>query len=206
MVHCADCGFLSVQKPSSPELEETDGDLRRRWMLPSDPSRPSYKLYKDCPVCFANAVNLAEEIAAYGEFRPETVDAVIRFERDCPRFTPWRRGFSPKEHYEMIQMDEMRRWQERQRESDRQWQEAQRQSERDWQEQQALANREWQQKEQRTTRRLQIALAFMAGAFGLLGAFGSRFFSAPQQQGPAVPSLAAPSSAQQPAPAPKQEQ
>ncbi len=55
-------------------------------MLPSDPSRPSYKLYKDCPVCFANAVNLAEEIAAYGEFRPETVDAVIRFERDCPRF------------------------------------------------------------------------------------------------------------------------
>ncbi len=103
----------------------------------------------------------------------------------------------------MIQMDEMRRWQERQRESDRQWQEAQRQSERDWQEQQALANREWQQKEQRTTRRLQIALAFMAGAFGLLGAFGSRFFSAPQQQGPAVPSLAVPSSAQQPAPAPK---
>src|SRR5262249_9527417 len=57
------------------------------------------------PLCFAWAANLREEAHPC---TPENIQDCIRRERECPDFTKWYDGFSPKDHFEMIQLREMR--------------------------------------------------------------------------------------------------
>jgi hypothetical protein len=73
-------------------------------------------------------------------------------ERKCAEFCEWRQGFSPKEHREMVDREELRRWQADREDADRLWRE--RQDEKRDDRQAALL---WQ-------------LAGVAGLFTLIGA------------------------------------
>ena len=51
-----------------------------------------------------------------------SIKQVIQKERECGEsFTEWQLGFTPKEHREMMDRQEWRDWQERQRKDDRGW-------------------------------------------------------------------------------------
>jgi hypothetical protein len=75
-------------------------------------------------VCFKHAADLRAEIDAVGkdpvngpsnQWRIEVIQKL----RECDRFFSWQRGFSPKEHAEMLREQEYREWQERQAEAQR---------------------------------------------------------------------------------------
>ena len=67
-----------------------------------------------------------------GDRRREAARTVSARERDCASFTPWRQGFTPKEHLEMLDRVERQRWQEEQREKDLRWREQQRKEDKRW--------------------------------------------------------------------------
>jgi hypothetical protein len=149
MVQCAECGFLSLRKIKTRQLVEAELDVRQTWTLPQDASHNprSYAPpgpYDKQPWCYAMAADLASEA------RQETAGitwgglAVITKERVCPSFTPWRPGFTPKDHQHMIELEQSRLWQKEQRSRERQWQEEQREKDRRWQAEQKQADRRWQ--------------------------------------------------------------
>ena len=69
--------------------------------------------YRFGPVCFAGAFDLQEEATALGrETMYDAFKEVTNKERsDCPEWTQWMRGFSPKEHREMLLEEEAREFQ-----------------------------------------------------------------------------------------------
>jgi hypothetical protein len=64
------------------------------------------------PLCLARAWDLPSEIkgdiARYDEGK---CVRVLQKERLCESFTKWHQGFSPKEHREMMDREEWRKWQ-----------------------------------------------------------------------------------------------
>ena len=92
--------------------------------------------------------------------KSEAARTVTARERDCVVFTPWRQGFAPKEHLEMLDREERRRWQEEQRAADLRWREQQRREDKWW----------------RVIELIVLAgiATLIAGGFTLLGAFIQR--------------------------------
>ncbi len=126
MVKCAECGYLAVRNVDSYHLDETGTDFREKGMvaLGRQVGRNQYQLHELQPLCFVQRYNLRSEIKsefASGKNEVGCILQVISKERECGKFTAWQQGFTPKEHYEMLDRQRWQDWQEKQRRSDKRW-------------------------------------------------------------------------------------
>ncbi len=158
-VRCADCGFLAVRDSKTGELREAD-ELVREQPPPQTPREPC----TNCPLCGARAADLRKESAGGKDWY--VIYGVLIKARNCPAFTPWIRGFSPKEHRQMLDSRDLRAWQDEQRERDRRWHEEQKESERRWQEAQKESDRKWQEAQTKSNRRWQLIVAVVGVLLG----------------------------------------
>ena len=96
MKACRDCGFLALRNNTTQELDEAYSYYRQK----GEADTPHHPF----PVCFAMAATLEGEVnTSNGDFAGVPILQVIEKDRsDCPEWTPWRQGFSPKEHREML--------------------------------------------------------------------------------------------------------
>jgi len=114
-------------------------------------------IHVQCPVCAAGAADFERELGTKAPGPNDRTRVVIK-ERECAKFTPWRKGFTPKEHQEMLNTEAMLKYQEERREQDRRWEEERREADRAFQkslkeaerasqEQQAREQRAWQEQQ-----------------------------------------------------------
>ncbi|GEM_PF-2127383 len=147
MVKCADCGFLAVYRWGLTEIEDASLVLRdNRALYPN----PQGAIEDVLPICFLAEKHLGEALEAFDDGRKLVnqlrnhgqvtdraywlvqMDSAIQKEHSCPSFVPYRIGFSPKEHREMLD----RQWMlEREERRDR--------DAREWQERESSTNRKW---------------------------------------------------------------
>jgi hypothetical protein len=86
------------------------------------------------------------------EFPEENTFEAIQEERECPDFTEWHPGFTPKEHQEMLDRQRLLEWQAEREDDDRKWHAKQRE-------------------EDKSIRRLELWTAvIIAGGFTVVGA------------------------------------
>lgn len=168
MSKCADCGLLAVRHRKTRELIEADWICRDSWTLPRVDNNPEPIVYQ-FPVCLARRLT-KEHRARMGDGEPHLVLPIIQNEWDCPKFTAWSQGFTPREHQEMINETELRKIEERRRDDDRRFQASQK----------------------RWDRAFQIACILIATAVGyyLRGDDNRRNEQQPQQQPPAARQVA----------------
>lgn len=110
-MRCVNCGLLAMRKKSDASLAEVPGYIREK-----DPTTRTAVVNKFedeheiTPVCLARQATFSPKKEEYSEQFKE--------ERDCPGFTEWRQGFTPKEHSEMAMHDlaesNRRIWEEKQ--------------------------------------------------------------------------------------------
>ena len=135
MVKCADCGFLSV-------ISQSDGSYigaNRLYRLEGFQGGQVDEVYCE-PHCSIHAQDIhLEPLKAKGagiqlseigrmvslkttdgeDVTDEAVLVNVSKSRDCDGFFLWRPGFSPKEHYEMLERQRWEKWQQEQRRKDR---------------------------------------------------------------------------------------
>lgn len=146
MVKCADCGYLAqhIYRGSVPQgfidIEETPretGELPSnlvsfgRLMRFGEPDTTPDKMSGDgFPTCFSRVFQLGQEVETrYAEMQNTKMDTgfasavreVIHRDRVCKQFVKWERGFTPKEHREMMDREQMLEWQRKERRSDIHW-------------------------------------------------------------------------------------
>lgn len=124
MCKCADCGYLAVRSKVDYSLSEAASDFRERARIAigtDDRGMNQHPLHEKIPLCFAiqpylgNATkNIKDRDNPF-----EEVKTIIKSNNDCKGFTDWQQGFTPKEHREMLDRQELRNWQEKQRKNDR---------------------------------------------------------------------------------------
>lgn len=146
MVKCADCGYLAqhIYQGSVPQgfidIEETSRDTGE---LPSSrfsfsflalgkPDLTPEKMSGDnFPTCFNRAFQIGQEVKArHSEMTEAGKDAsfasavkdVIHKDRVCKQFVKWERGFTPKEHWEMMDRERMTEREDKRIREDREWQ------------------------------------------------------------------------------------
>jgi hypothetical protein len=96
MVKCPDCGYLAVRNYETRQPLDAEELFRERGFIPA-PGRASIDLiYDEFPSCFARAFDLRIE---RGGTQPshDKRGEVVNKPRECPKFTPWVQGFTPKE-------------------------------------------------------------------------------------------------------------
>jgi hypothetical protein len=114
-VKCADCGFLTLRKLTTRELVEVEEEIRATGEILADPAfvhKPT-PMYEPHLLCFRKSFRLHEEQCqpVLGSSLEQRTLAVIHNQRFCDRFTSWEHGYSPREHWEMIQEAERLKWQ-----------------------------------------------------------------------------------------------
>lgn len=107
---CVNCGLLAVRNLKDSYVYPADELLRGRGLLPirdfpgdMEPHRGVSKIRRsDTLLCYVGRPEM--------NCPPETYNctAFINAEHDCPRFTPWIRGKTPKEHEEMGILEQVR--------------------------------------------------------------------------------------------------
>jgi hypothetical protein len=139
MVRCSECGFLALRNIETRNLDEAEEEFRKLGRL-SEYSKfhpvkefdtPFYKdeeltryVHEDLPVCFAKICDfgiLCTQATTATSTYSEDILSVINTKRPCESFTKWHRGFTPKEHQEMIDREAMMRWQSQREDADRKW-------------------------------------------------------------------------------------
>ena len=152
-VKCADCGFFAQRNKISREIVEAEDRFRSHGeMAVKASSNPSHgdplfgpateAIYDSFPVCFMRVVDFRKEKPEM-EFNLRLRVEVASSERDCVSYTPWKQGFSPKEHFEMNLLDAQRTWQVERDREDKEWRNQQAAQEHQWREQQAAKERQW---------------------------------------------------------------
>lgn len=145
MVKCSECGFLTIRNFTDGSLIEASDIYRQCGDVPFR----NWQQLSYIPLCFVRAYNLREELEKVDLHGTQMADGgrpeagwteqlltVIAGERECEPFTEWQQGFSPKEHREMLDRDNMLRWQRDREESDRAFQARE-----------AVVNRKWRFRE-----------------------------------------------------------
>ena len=128
-VRCAECGYLAIREVKKWTLCEAERKYRDDLTTP--PNGPDRE-YQFVPVCFAGEVSFAESLqGSEKEKRAECRSAISR-DRECPSFTSWKPGFSPKEHVDMQLVREQREWQQGEEKRRREWQKEQEEDRRKW--------------------------------------------------------------------------
>ena len=111
-VKCIDCGFLTLRRWTDKQFVEADNEYRKTTSLPD--SGPPI-VHEHMPLCFRRQTDLRKEIgqAANDKFDVKQKDilSIIQKARLCHGFRKWCQGFTPKEHLEMLDREEWRRWQ-----------------------------------------------------------------------------------------------
>ena len=103
MAKCSECGFLCHRDTTTAELVELHYKTRDAGQVLF--THHGGETTRWPVVCFVRE-------RKFPDFQqPTEIMSTITAEIACPKFTPWAHGFSPKEHFQMLQMDEMRRWQ-----------------------------------------------------------------------------------------------
>jgi hypothetical protein len=115
-VKCADCGYLAVRHSQTRQLLDAELLMRTQGDIPSLSIGGHDLAYDHHPICFRvlkTSVNFrSEEEAGLSRDQGKCVTALNK-ERTCAEFTPWRLGFTPKEHLEMLQEADRLAWQEK---------------------------------------------------------------------------------------------
>ncbi len=120
MVKCADCGFLACRNVLTRQLEETEQEVRDEGgpVIAWNTEKPIGRF--EPPICFMKSRGY--KAIPYQLFVDNSaVKAEIQRERSCELFIRWTQGSTPKEHQEMMDREEQRKWQERQRRDDFKW-------------------------------------------------------------------------------------
>lgn len=121
MVRCVDCGYLARRNNETGHLDETGNTFRLRGEGAKH-HQSGAQIHEGFLLCFAAAHDLYGE--TYGVVALKVVEAMNR-ERACEAFTPWRQGYTPREHQEMLDREREREWQAAQKRADREWTERQ---------------------------------------------------------------------------------
>ncbi len=140
-VRCKDCGFLGIRKTGDREIVEVELQIRETGDFPyelqftkGDMWADQQYHYEPRPICFMREPEFLAETQR--EISPGDREAqftnVIRRERNCDSFTPWKQGNTPKEHSEMLERQLMLDWQDKRDEADRTWREQQAREDRAW--------------------------------------------------------------------------
>lgn len=116
MAKCADCGFLALRYiDGERRIAEASAIVREVGNV-----EPCFTANVEC---YARQFNLKKEEGGGGG--PVRTLKIVNRERDCPKFTPWLQGYSPKEHREMLDQAKIAEWQAKQesrnRRTDRIW-------------------------------------------------------------------------------------
>ena len=126
-VQCSKCGFLCARHKVDQELVGMPALWREVGIVAKGD-------FNDTPHCFRMAFELdAGMPATPPEARTAFFLQQITTPRKCPLYTVWKPSFSPKDHYNMIQTEEMMKWQADQKELDRKFQTDSKRSDRSWQ-------------------------------------------------------------------------
>lgn len=140
MVKCADCGFLAqhiFRGPIPQGFIDIEEQPRKTGVLPHAPfgfhaigelDRTPEKLDGDnFPTCFVRSFDLGQEVnerIGHGDVLNAVKD-IIQKERICDHFIKWERGFTPKEHREMMDRARLLKWQIDREDADKKWREDQ---------------------------------------------------------------------------------
>lgn len=110
MVTCSGCGYLAIRQRESRALVSVEGEMRLNGAMPSNPSGSHVEFYERAPICFAMVGAPYDEFDQHSPFGPATEFVrVVMTERVCAKYTPWRQGFSPREHREAIDRESERK-------------------------------------------------------------------------------------------------
>src|SRR5258708_5505107 len=108
LVKCADCGYLGLRHTTTRQLLEADEVFRQKGQIRAD---GNHWLYDEHPVCFAQKINFREKIGNQPHNEYELRGKVVQAEWNCNGFIKWQPGLTPKEHQEMMMLEEQRKWQ-----------------------------------------------------------------------------------------------
>lgn len=118
MPKCADCGFLSLRLMDDRTLVSAHDEFRKTGNVSLYGESP----YSWWPVCFLGVLDLEKKCESEsGAIDADRVLAVIQEENDCSQFTLLSHGSSPKEHIEMLRLEQDRKWQEERLKADQRW-------------------------------------------------------------------------------------
>jgi chromatin segregation and condensation protein Rec8/ScpA/Scc1 (kleisin family) len=105
IVQCKNCGLVALRDHKTKEPREVLSKYRDGEEIShlSNKVDGVYKPYEERPICFAQAYQLDEEMAANAANIPGELKRKEVFDRnrDCNDFMQWRKGMSPKEHLEV---------------------------------------------------------------------------------------------------------
>jgi hypothetical protein len=122
VVKCSECGLLALKRFGGFELVEANSEFRE-----DGSNFPIGAINERFPVCFVRRFDLESECSENEQKSfpkrdyPYSVKEVIQRERPCELFTPWRIGFSPKEHREFLDYQMEKEWREQRLQEDREW-------------------------------------------------------------------------------------
>ena len=119
---------MAVRDRDTRALREAEPGFRETGLLPTSIGQ-KYYLYEETLLCFQGIVEFDDKQCGSTIGRQEQMNV----ERgDCPGFTPWRRGYSPRDHREMLDREEERRWRQERDDADRKWRRRIEQDNRRW--------------------------------------------------------------------------
>lgn len=119
-VKCAECGYLAVRHRATRQLLDAELQLRADgYLLDHDPVTGQVA-YDSTPICFAQKIDFRKGHGS-ASHQDQLKDAMQEL-RDCDGFTEWKQGFTPKDHWEIIQDAERIKWQTRREEEQRDFQ------------------------------------------------------------------------------------
>ena len=115
MVKCSECGFLAVRSKKDFKLDEASSEYRKSGVIAigyDEQGINQHELHFQKPLCFAGVYDLSSEFDKETKGQNNTVSTlkVITKDRDCTRCTDWHQGFTPKEHWEMLDRQWERKW------------------------------------------------------------------------------------------------
>ncbi len=154
MIKCSDCGFLAqrIYHQNVPQgFLHIDVDARASGTLPGQQGWEQFfgKGTKEWrgdafPTCFANVIDIETIVNRRVGFDPGGIRLqmspedlrVLKDElespRECTEWVKWIRGFSPKEHREMLDRQRLLEWQEKREDADKEWRKGESLSNKKW--------------------------------------------------------------------------
>ena len=163
---CVDCGFIAARNFQTRSLDEVEkafrdsGEPKLIRSLQAQAHNWGADIPKDepYPICFKSKYDLIAEVQAMGGHIPSDVRSIIQLERDCDSFVEWRQGFTPKEHQDMQDREDMLKREYTNDEADKRWREGR----------EDIAQ-EFQKKEGERNRRSQLLAGIIGAIIGILG-------------------------------------
>ena len=96
---CSECGLMGIRSDGERKLIEAE------WLLREEGQPPSSGVSERLPECLVRAGLEQREFAGREQ---KHVKETVNRDRHCDRFTTWIPGHSPRQHLEMIELEEIR--------------------------------------------------------------------------------------------------